>query len=162
VTGGGNTTPYTFDVPLNGMMASDSYIVIGNQAAITNFMTTWTSMNLTNVTGQVINQPDGWFLNSEPGAVGVFDTVGLQMLGAFGYKAPILASTIMGYSGTYSFAENTASGATLPIDGNYTVGGVKMNGSLIRSPNGGDTGNFAVDIKSTKTPTPGYANVLTP
>jgi large repetitive protein len=163
VTGSGNVTPYTYDVALSGMMASDSYIVIANQAAITKFTTTWTSMNLTNVSGLVISQPDGWFVNTEPGAVGIFDATNLKMVNAFGYKKAIPASTITGYAGMYSFAENTATTATLATDANWTdTSSVKQDGSLIRTPNGQDTGDFTVDIKSTHTPTPGYANVLTP
>ena len=99
-TSSGNVTPYTFDVPLSGMMPAGHYIVIANQAAITNFSATWDG---TIATGLVINQPDGWFFNTEPGAVGLFDANALRMVGAFGYKAAIPASTIMGYAGTLQF-----------------------------------------------------------
>jgi hypothetical protein len=154
--------PYTYDVPLTGMMAAGSYIVIANQAALTNFQTQWTANNITNATGVVLNQPDGWFFNTEPGAVGIFDANSMQVVNAFGYKTPITASPIMGYSGTFNFAENTSSTATLPTDANWTMGTTKMDGSLIRNPNGQDTGDFAVDLKMTKSPTPGTANVYTP
>ena len=161
VTGSG-ATPYDFDVPLAGSLDSGHYLVIANQAAITHFVSlpTWDPAI---ASGLAIANADGWFFNTEPGAVGLFDANGLQLVAAFGYKTPITASAIKGYAGSYNFAENTSPTATLPTDVAWTNPAmVKQDGSLMRSPNGQDTGDMKVDLKYTQQPTPGSANVLAP
>jgi cysteine-rich repeat protein len=153
--------PYDFDVPLSKTLASHQYLVVANQAAIDHFKTLpgWTAD-----TQVIANATDGWFFNTEPGAVGILDTASLQIVSAFGYKTPIPASPIKNYSGTFNFAESTAAAASLPTDKNWTDpnDSTSKDGSLIRNPDGQDTGDFTADLAYTQQPTPGSANVLKP
>jgi hypothetical protein len=169
LTGSGNISPYDFDVPLTGTLDPGHFIVIANQAAITNF-SAQPDWNPDKVKAVVLVDPvkskDGWFVNGSPGAIGIFDTQAVQIVAAFGWGRPLQSTINSTIPGTFNFGENTPVTETMLVpDAHWTdtdPAKTKRNGSLIRFPDGASTGNFKTDIHQTKTVTPGFANVFTP
>jgi large repetitive protein len=91
--------------------------------------------------------------NGAPDGLAVIDTGDGALLDALSYEGSI-TSAVIGDK-TYSLVEGTALADTV-ADSNTVAG------SLIRSPDGTDTGNAASDWAFTKTLTRGAANVLAP
>ncbi len=130
-------------VNLSGSLAAHGYLVVADSnvvaaagAAVINFT------NTVNI-----------IQNGSPDGVALFDVANHQLVDALSYEGSITMAQINGEAGTFSLVEGTALSAS---DSNTT------NGSLIRSPNGQDTGDADTDWKFTTTPTPGAANILSP
>jgi large repetitive protein len=90
--------------------------------------------------------------NRAPDGLALIDTATGDLLDALSYEGAITAAVIG--DKTYSLVEGTVLPATV-ADSNT------IDGSLIRSPDGKDTNDAAVDWAFTSTPTPAAANVLT-
>jgi hypothetical protein len=93
--------------------------------------------------------------NGSPDGIALVDTASQRVLDALSYEGSITAAMITGFPGTYNLVEGTALSASV-------ADSTTVNGSLSRSPNGGDTNNAATDWVFTTTPTPGASNVNTP
>lgn len=92
----------------------------------------------------------GIIQNGAPDGVALFETETNTLVDALTYEGSITAATIEGALGTFNLVEGIATSAQ---DSDLEAG------SLIRNPNGSDTGNAAVDWGFTTTPTPGAANI---
>ena len=90
--------------------------------------------------------------NGAPDGLAIFDTASNAVLDALSYEGAITSAKIG--TGTFSLVEGTVLPATT-ADSNTAAG------SLIRNPDGRDTGNAASDWAFTTTLTKGAANVLT-
>jgi hypothetical protein len=90
--------------------------------------------------------------NGAPDGLALLDTAANTLVDALSYEGAITAATIGG--SVFSLVEGTA----LPAD---TADSNTVAGSLIRAPDGRDTGDAASDWAFTTTLTRGAANVLT-
>ena len=93
--------------------------------------------------------------NGSPDGLALVDTVQLTVIDVLSYEGSMTAVTITGFPAPVSLVEPPALAASV-ADTNDDLH------SLIRAPNGQDTGHAADDWKLTTTITPGAANVLTP
>lgn len=91
--------------------------------------------------------------NGPPDGLALVDTVAGTLVDALSYEGEI-TSAVIG-AATFSLVEGTALAASV-ADSNA------VDGSLIRAPDGRDTGDAAADWAFTGTTTRGAANVLTP
>lgn len=91
--------------------------------------------------------------NGAPDGLALVDTVAGTLVDALSYEGEI-TSAVIG-AATFSLVEGTALAASV-ADSNA------VDGSLIRAPDGRDTGDAAADWAFTGTTTRGAANVLTP
>lgn len=91
--------------------------------------------------------------NGSPDGVALFDTQTQAIVDALAYEGPIEQALIG--SGSFSLVEGTALPSNV-ADSNVTAG------SLVRRPDGRDTGDAASDWAFTTTPTPGATNLITP
>jgi len=91
--------------------------------------------------------------NGAPDGLALIDTATGALLDALSYEGAISAATI----GTTVF--DLVEGALLPVD---VADSNTADGTLVRIPDGSDSGNAATDWAFTTTPTPGVANVKTP
>ena len=88
--------------------------------------------------------------NGSPDGVALYDTVEDVVLDALSYEGPIERATIG--SSVFNLVDGTVLPATV-ADSNT------VSGSLVRLPNGADTGDDATDWSFTTTPSPGHPNV---
>jgi lamin tail-like protein len=91
--------------------------------------------------------------NGAPDGLALVDTVAGTLVDALSYEGEVTSAVIGGT--TFSLVEGTALAASV-ADSNA------VDGSLIRAPDGRDTGDAAADWAFTTTTTRGAANVLTP
>jgi hypothetical protein len=91
--------------------------------------------------------------NGAPDGLALLDTVAGTLVDALSYEGEVTSAVIGGT--TFSLVEGTALAASV-ADSNA------VDGSLIRAPDGRDTGDAAADWAFTTTTTRGAANVLTP
>jgi lamin tail-like protein len=91
--------------------------------------------------------------NGAPDGLALVDTVARTLVDALSYEGEVTSAVIGG--ATFSLVEGTALAASV-ADSNA------VDGSLIRAPDGRDTGDAAADWAFTTTTTRGAANVLTP
>jgi hypothetical protein len=91
--------------------------------------------------------------NGAPDGVGLFDLATSSMLDVLSYEGAITAGQVTGVPGTFDFVEGTATTAADDATGAK---------SLIRSPNGQDTGDASADWAVSTQPSPGAANTAGP
>ena len=134
---GADSTVYQ-TVTLSGSLASGQYLVAAMAA-------------VTPAAGAiVVTYPDNEAMqNGGPDAIALYDSVHQVVIDAVSYEGGVAAAVIDG--NTFNLVEGTATAA---IDDPSTPM------SLIRFPNGADTGNDSVDWTATETLTPGAANLL--
>jgi len=93
--------------------------------------------------------------NGTPDGLALVDVSSRTVLDALSYEGGMTAVTIVGFPGTVSLVTGTA----LPLvvsDSNI------VQGSLVRLPDGADTGNDIADWRVASTPSPGASNGGTP
>jgi len=93
--------------------------------------------------------------NGTPDGLALIDTAARTVLDALSYEGGMTAVTIVGFPGTVSLV----SGSEVPLavsDSNI------QQGSVIRQPDGKDSGNDAADWRVASTPSPGVSNGGTP
>lgn len=89
--------------------------------------------------------------NGTPDGLALIDTAARTIVDALSYEGGMTAVTIVGFPGTVSLVSGTA----LPLavsDSNI------VQGSLVRMPDGRDTGDDAADWRVAATPSPGLPN----
>ena len=139
----GNNNLEYLRVNLSGSLSGGNYLV----AATTNVTVAAGALLINLPAGQANIQ------NGSPDGVALIN-VGLRtVVNPLSYAGAMTAAVINGFTGTRSLVEGTPTPA---VDSNTIVG------SLVRSPDGQDSGDAASDWRFTTTPTPGAANTLTP
>jgi hypothetical protein len=93
--------------------------------------------------------------NGTPDGLALIDTASRTVLDALSYEGGMTAVTIVGFTGTVSLV----SGVEVPLavsDSNI------LQGSIVRLPDGKDSGNDAADWRVANSPSPGVSNGGTP
>ena len=87
--------------------------------------------------------------NGSPDAVALVNNSNNTLIDALSYEGAITAANITGFVNPVNLVAGTATSATDTGDG-----------SIIRNPDGQDTGDDSVDFVESANPTPGEANIL--
>lgn len=93
--------------------------------------------------------------NGTPDGLALIDVAARTVLDALSYEGGMTACTIVGFPGTVTLV----SGSEVPLavsDSNI------VQGSIVRQPDGKDSGNDAADWRVASTPSPGISNGGTP
>jgi hypothetical protein len=91
--------------------------------------------------------------NGPPDGIAIIDLSTCTVVDALSYEGSITAAVLLNNEcsgSTFNLVEGTA---TSVLDSNM------FHGSLIRNPNGADSGDASADWAFSSTPTPGDANV---
>ena len=139
VAGGGQGEYGRVDLGQAGTLPPHGYVVIAAPGVDVSDAGGALVIRFANATNNIQNG------RANPAAVAILDTATSTLVDALSYGGSLTTP--------YDFVEGTPTTATDSND---------AGGSLIRNPNGTDTGNAASDWAFTTTLTPGTANVLTP
>ncbi len=139
----GNNNLEYLRVNLNGWLTNGQYLV----AASTNIVAAPGARVIDLPISQIAIQ------NGSPDGVALINVGLTNVVNALSYAGSMTNAMINGFGGPSNLVEGTP---TPVVDSNAIVG------SLIRSPDGVDSGDAASDWRFTTSPTPGAANVLSP
>ncbi len=128
----GNTDAEYLRIDLTGSLEAGGYLVIGNAA----------------VGAATIRIEDTTVQNGAPDGIAIVDTQTQEIIDSVSYEGRIEAAAIDGFSRSVNLVNGTEMSAR-----------DSGEGSIVRIPNGADSGNDATDWVHTMTPTPGAANV---
>lgn len=133
---GSNSTEYN-RIALSGMLSPGGYAVVAN-------------VGVSVAPGALsFVVPDSSIQNGGPDGLALIDVVNNSLIDALSYEGSITAAVIIGFASPVSL-----------VEGNPTTAEDIGTLSIIRSPNGSDTGDDATDFVPSANPTPGDANQL--
>lgn len=126
---------------LSGSLAPGEYAVIGSSTvSVPNGVI---KINFANA--------DNNIQNGSPDAIALINNTDNTLIDSLSYEGSITDAVIPGFANPVNLVEGNATGAQ---DNNSTTG------SIIRNPNGQDTGDDSADFSFSTMPTPGEANNL--